>query len=87
MANKQGFIKSMLSDSKSGEVSSKRVIGFIGFIALLLVMFINALFSKTVAPVPVLVNAIEYIVIAALFGTSVEKFANRQKQDSDSEQV
>ena len=83
MAERNKFMKSMLSN---GDVSVKRVIGFLGFVCLLIIMFINALYPKTVAPVPVLVNAIEYIVIAALFGTSVEKFANRNKQD-DSEQV
>ncbi len=83
MAEQNKFMKSMLSN---GDVSVKRVIGFLGFVCLLVVMFINALYPKTVAPVPVLVNAIEYIVIAALFGTSIEKFANRNKQD-DSEQV
>lgn len=82
MAERNKFMKSMLSN---GDVSVKRVIGFLGFVCLLVVMFINALYPKTVAPVPVLVNAIEYIVIAALFGTSVEKFANRNKQD-ESEQ-
>ena len=83
MAERNKFMKSMLS---GGDVSVKRVIGFLGFICLLVVMFINALYPKTVAPVPVLVNAIEYIVIAALFGTSIEKFANRNKPE-DSEQV
>ena len=83
MADRNKFMKSMLS---GGDVSVKRVIGFLGFVCLLVIMFINALYPKTVAPVPVLVNAIEYIVIAALFGTSIEKFANRNKQD-DSEQV
>jgi hypothetical protein len=75
MATKKGFIKSMLSDCKSGEVSSKRVIGFIGFLSLLLILFINALYSKSIAPTAPLIDAIKYIVIAALFGTSVEKFA------------
>jgi len=83
MAERNKFMKSMLSN---GDVSVKRVIGFLGFVCLLIIMFINALYPKTVAPVPVLVNAIEYIVIAALFGTSIEKFANRNKQD-DSDQV
>jgi hypothetical protein len=83
MTERNKFMKSMLS---GGDVSVKRVIGFLGFVCLLVIMFINALYPKTVAPVPVLINAIEYIVIAALFGTSIEKFANRNKTD-DSEQV
>lgn len=79
MATKKSFIKSMLTDCKSGEISSKRVIGFVGFFSLLLIMFINALYSKSIAPSSPLIDAIEYIVIAALFGTSLEKFANGEK--------
>ena len=69
----------MLSDCKTGEVSSKRVIGFIGFLCLIIIMFVNALYPKSIAPSPVLVDAIKYIVIGALFSTSVEKFAKEPK--------
>ena len=69
----------MLADCKSGEVSSKRVIGFIGFLCLLIVMFINALYPKSIAPSDMLVDAIKYIVIGALFSTSIEKFAKDPK--------
>jgi hypothetical protein len=79
MANKKGFIKSMLTDCKSGEVSSKRVVGIVGFLSLLIIMFINALYPKSIAPTAVLVDAIKYIVIAALFSTSIEKFASDKK--------
>ena len=79
MATKKNFIKSMLADCKSGEVSSKRVIGFIGFLCLLIVMFINALYPKSIAPSDMLVDAIKYIVIGSLFSTSVEKFAKEPK--------
>lgn len=82
---KKNFIKSMLSDCHSGEVSSKRVIGFVGFFSLLLIMFINALYSKSVTPSKELIDAIEYIVIAALFSTSVEKFAKSKTTDTEPE--
>ena len=75
MAVKRSFIKSMLSDSRSGEVSSKRVIGATGFLSLLVIMFINALYPKSIAPSHELISAIEYIVIAALFSASVDKFS------------
>ena len=75
----------MLSDCHSGEVSSKRVIGFVGFFALLLIMFINALYSKSVAPSKELIDAIEYIVIASLFSTSVEKFAKSKITTTEKE--
>ena len=74
------FIKSMLSN---GEISVKRVIGLVGFICLIVIMFVNALYSKSVAPAEVLVNAIEYIVIAALFGTSIEKFSKKQDNEQN----
>ena len=77
------FFQRMLSDAKSGDVSSKRVIGFVGFISLLVMMFVNALYSKSIAPVEYLVDAIEYIVIAALFGTVVDKFSNQRKKQDD----
>lgn len=82
---KKNFLKSMLSDCHSGEVSSKRVIGFVGFFALLLIMFINALYSKSVAPSKELIDAIEYIVIASLFSTSVEKFAKSKITTTEKE--
>lgn len=85
MANKKNFMKSMFTDCRSGEVSMKRVIGFVGFFALLLIMFINALYSKSIAPSRELIDAIQYIVIAALFGTSVDKFAKHKNTNSDKE--
>ena len=80
----KNFFQRMLSDAKSGDVSSKRVIGVVGFVSLLVIMFINALYSKSIAPVEYLVDAIEYIVIAAMFGTVVDKFSNNsKKQDNE----
>ena len=67
----------------NGEISVKRVIGLVGFICLIVIMFVNALYSKSVAPAEVLVNAIEYIVIAALFGTSIEKFSKNQNNEKN----
>jgi len=77
------FFQRMLSDARSGDVSSKRVIGFVGFVSLLVIMFVNALYSKSIAPVEYLVDAIEYIVIAAMFGTVVDKFSKQTKKQDD----
>jgi hypothetical protein len=77
------FFQRMLSDARSGDVSSKRVIGFVGFVSLLVMMFVNALYSKSIAPVEYLVDAIEYIVIAAMFGTVVDKFSKHTKKQDD----
>jgi hypothetical protein len=75
MKKSTNFFHRMLSDSRSGDISSKRVIGVSGFIALTSMMFINALYPKSIAPSSELVSAIEYIVIAALFSASVDKFS------------
>jgi hypothetical protein len=68
------FIKSMLS-SASGDVSSKRVIAFIGFLALAGTMVANSFTHEEIKPSPELVSAVEYVTIACLFGTSLDNFA------------
>ena len=83
MAKKKNFMMSMVSDCRSGDVSIKRVIGFTGFFALLIIMFIYALYSNSIAPSKELVDAVEYIVIAALFGTSIDKFAKHTNTPTD----
>jgi len=75
MRQTKSFLQRLLSDSRSGDVSSKRVIGVFGFLALTAMMFINALYPKSIAPSHELISAIEYIVIAALFSASVDKFS------------
>jgi hypothetical protein len=48
-------------------------------------MFVNALYPKSIAPAPHLVDAIQYIVIAAMLGTVADKFSNqKQKKDDES---
>jgi len=71
----------MFTDCKTGDVSSKRVIGTVGFVSLLVIMFINALYSKSIAPSRELVDAIQYIVIATIVGTSAEKFVKDKGND------
>ena len=68
------FIKSMLS-STSGDVSSKRVIAFIGFLALAGTMVANSFTHEEIKPSAELVSAVEYVTIACLFGTSLDNFA------------
>lgn len=77
------FIKSMLSDSKSGEVSSKRVVGFVGFLFLAITMVVNSFFSEEIAPSKELVSAVEFIVIASLFGTSIDRFAGNNSNKNE----
>ena len=70
----KNFLMNMLSGG-SGDVSSKRVIGFLGFLFLAGTMTANSFSHADIAPSPELVEAVKYITIAALFGNTVEKFA------------
>ncbi len=66
------FFKNMFSNQEG--TSHKRVLGTIGFISLVVFMFTAKNEHKEVA-----VNAVEYITIATVFGTVVEKFAPKPK--------
>lgn len=63
----------MLTDPLSGDISTKRTIGILGFLFLAGTMVVNSFSNREIGPVPELVNAVEYITIAALFGTSLDK--------------
>lgn len=75
------FITSMLS---GGDISVKRVIGFMGFLFLAATMTANSFSPKDVAPSEELVEAVKYITIAALFGNTLEKFTGLDKKSGDS---
>lgn len=70
------FLKSMLSDSRTGEISSKRVIGTVGFLLLAINMTVHGYIPGAKPIQPELIQAVEFITIAALFGTTAEKFSN-----------
>ena len=72
MKNILSFFKSMLSEAE-GVISSKRVIGFLGFLVLAVTMIMNSFTDISVAPSKELVEAVEFITIGALFGTSLDK--------------
>jgi hypothetical protein len=76
MIKKKKFWESMLSDSKTGEVSSKRFIGFLGFLFLSITMVISTFLLSEKGPDSELVDAVQYITIASLFGSTIEKFSN-----------
>jgi hypothetical protein len=78
----KNFLKNMLSSS-TGEISSKRVIGFAGFVVLSATMIVTAIAKRQLTPDPVLVDAVSYITIAALFGNTVEKFTSFNKSKSE----
>lgn len=87
MRQSKNFLQRLLSDSRSGDVSSKRVIGVVGFLSLMIMMFINSLYPKSIAPDEHLVSAIEYIVIAAMFSTTADKFSPSSKKKNDNNQM
>ena len=72
------FFKSMLSEAE-GVISSKRVIGFLGFLCLAVTMIMNSFTDVSVAPSKDLVSAVEFITIGALFGTSLDKIMGKNK--------
>ena len=74
----------MLS-SASGDVSSKRVIAFVGFLALAGTMIVNSNTHEEIKPSAELVSAVEYITIACLFGTSLDNFAAPKRPNKTEE--
>jgi|TARA_R110000822_G_scaffold301530_1_gene425404 hypothetical protein len=78
MKNILSFFKSMLSEAE-GVISSKRVIGFLGFLVLAVTMILNSFTDISVAPSSDLVSAVEFITIGALFGTSLDKIMGKNK--------
>jgi len=71
------FLLNMLSNNNNGSISVKRVVGFLGFLFLAVSMFISVLSKRTLTPDPILVDAVTYITMSALFGNTVEKFAKK----------
>ena len=66
------FIKEMLSSSDG--VSHKRVLGSIGFLALVFVLVLNSFYE--LKPDPEIIHAVEYLVMSTVFGSVIEKFTN-----------
>lgn len=72
MSKIKSFFISMLSE-EPGVISSKRVIGFLGFLVLAITMLVNSFYDENIKPSAELVQAVEFITIGALFGTSLDK--------------
>jgi uncharacterized membrane protein YhaH (DUF805 family) len=69
------FFRNMVSSK--GDVSSKRFLGGIGFISLIIAMFITLYYKFDLEVGKRLIESVEYISIAYGLGTVVEKFANK----------
>jgi hypothetical protein len=68
------FLVNMLS-SPGGEVSSKRVIGFMGFLVLSALTIISS--YQAIEPNKELLECVKYITMTAIFGNTIEKFAGK----------
>jgi hypothetical protein len=73
------FLVNMLS-SPGGEVSSKRVIGFLGFLVLSALTIISS--YQTIEPNKELLECVKYITMTAIFGNTIEKFAGKFNLDT-----
>ena len=62
-----------------GEMSSKRFVGIIGAFVLFATMAHNSLSTTDIAPSSELVTAVEFIAIACLGFTSIDKFSNKKE--------
>jgi hypothetical protein len=62
-----------------GEASSKRFVGIIGAFVLFGTMAHNSLSPADIVPSSELVSAVEFIVIACLGFTSIDKFSNKKE--------
>ena len=69
------LLKELISSSQN--VSSKRVVGIVGFTALLITFFYDVFSGKQLIIDVEIVKAIEYITIGALFGTSLDKIMGK----------
>lgn len=76
MKSMKQFFITMFSNSEG--TSHKRVLGTIGFITLIVFLFTSNEAHKAEA-----VSAVEYITIATVFGTVVEKFAGKKNNTSE----
>lgn len=73
------FLLSMVSDSKTQSVSTKRMIGIFGFLFLSVAMFINIIWGRNVSPNQDLITAVKDITMASLFASSADKIINSIK--------
>lgn len=73
------FLMSMLS-SAEGDVSTKRVIGFLGFLVLSALTIISS--YHTIEPNKELLECVKYITMTAIFGNTIEKFAGKFNLDT-----
>jgi len=72
----KNFFASMFSNSEG--TSHKRVLGTIGFLSLVVFLFVTTPDQKNNA-----IEAIEYMTIAMVFGTVIEKFVPKSPKNPE----
>ena len=79
----QKFLKSLLSDER-GQQSTKRILAMVGTLFLCSALVLNLSLCKGFEPNEELVSAIEFIVIACIGATTLDKFSHRvPKKDNN----
>ena len=68
----KNWIKNLLSDGDS--VSSKRFVGLLGALTLLVMLVVNSFSPQDIAPSDALVNAVLLLTLGCFGFTSFEKF-------------
>ena len=69
------WIKNLLSEGDA--VSSKRFIGLLGALTLLVMLVVNSFSAQTIGPSDVLVNAVLVLTLGCFGFTSLDKFARK----------
>jgi hypothetical protein len=74
------FILSMVSDPEGTGISSKRVVGVVGFLAILVIAAVDLFTQYSVSEF--IFDGLMYIVIACFFSNAIESFSKRTGQAS-----
>jgi len=72
------FIISMLG---SGDTSIKRVIAFLGFLIITLIMILNCFLHQSFEPSYNLIEALKVIVLVCIGGNVAEKFFSKKTKE------
>jgi multisubunit Na+/H+ antiporter MnhB subunit len=72
------FLKKMLTDEK-GSISSKRTVGVICALSLVLALLVNVAIHYKSSPSDALIYAVLTLAVSALSLTAVDKYTNNKK--------
>ncbi len=78
-------MKGLLTDER-GIISHKRVVAMTCTVILCTVFLVNAVFPKTVTPSTPMIDALTYIIIACIAGSSADKFSYKKPIDKPADE-